>query len=70
MIHRQGLELEAADAVLLVDLGPDGRVADAPANVFVDGVLGKAQVVLVGEAGEAVGGGLYQEFLRQAQDPA
>ena len=70
MIHRQGLELEAAGAVLPVDLGPDGGVADAPANVFVDGVIGEAQVVLVGEAGEAVGGGLHQELFRQAQHPA
>ena len=70
MIHRQGLELEAAGAVLPVDLLPDGGVAHPPADIFVDGVIGKAQVVLVGEAGEAVGGGLHQELFRQAQHPA
>ena len=33
-----------------------------PADIFVDGVIGEAQVVLVGEAGEAVGGGFTRSF--------
>ena len=70
MVEGHGLELEAAGGVLLVDLGPDLRVRLAGADVLVDGVVGKAQVVLVREAGETVGGGLQQELLRQAQLPA
>ena len=68
MVHRQGLELEAAGPVHPVDLLPDGLVrADAPADILVDGVIGKAQIVLVGEARQTVGGGLDEEPLRQAQ---
>ncbi len=67
MIHRQGLELEATGPVHPVDLLPDGLVrADAPADILVDGVIGKAQIVLVGEARQTVGGGLDEEPLRQA----
>ena len=39
MIHRQGLEFEAAGAVPPVDLLPDGGVAHPPADIFVDGVM-------------------------------
>lgn len=61
MVHRQGLELEATGPVHPVDLLPDGLVrADAPADILVDGVIGKAQIVLVGEARQTVGGGLMR----------
>ena len=33
---------------------------NAPADILVDGVIGKAQIVLVGEARQTVGGGLMR----------
>ena len=42
------------------------RVHDALADILVDSVVGKAQIVLVRQAGEPVGGGLDQKFFRQA----
>lgn len=62
MIHRQGLELEAAGAVLPVDLLPDGGVAHPPADILVDGVIGEAQVVLVGEAVRPSEGAFTRNF--------
>ena len=55
MIHRQRLELEAADGVLMVNVGLDLLVHHAPADVLVNSVIGKAQIVLVGEAVQTVG---------------
>ena len=67
MIDRDGLELEAADAVLAVDLLLDLRVADALADVLVHRVIGEAEVILVGQARQSVGRRLDQEALRKAQ---
>lgn len=50
-----------------VDLLLDLRVNDTLADIFVDGVIGKAQIVLVSQATETVSRGLEQEFLRQSQ---
>ena len=70
VVHRQGLELEATGPVHPVDLLPDGLVrADAPADILVDGVIGKAQIVLVGEARQTVGGGLDEEPLPAGPAP-
>lgn len=70
MVDGDGLELEAADAVLMVDLLFNGGIGDALADVFVHRVVGKAEVVLVGLAGQAVGRGLDEEALGQAQRAA
>ena len=56
--------------MLAVDVRLDGFVHHAPADILVDGVIGKAQIVLVGQAGQPVGGRLDEEPLRQAQRPA
>ena len=50
-----------------VDLLLDLRVNDTLADIFVDGVIGEAQIVLVSQATETVSRGLEQEFLRQSQ---
>ena len=64
MVHGNRGELEAAGLVLLVDLLLNFRVADPPAHILIHSVVGKAQVILVRESGEPVGGGLLQEMLR------
>ena len=50
-----------------VDLFLYCRVHDALADILVDSAVGKAQIVLVRQTGETIGGGLDQEFFRQAQ---
>ena len=55
VIHGDGLELEAADAVPVVDLLLDDGIHRSAADVLVHRVIGEAQIVLVGQAGEAVG---------------
>ena len=67
MVDRQGLEFEAAGPVQGVDALLDGRVHHAAADVLVHRVIGEAQIVLVGQAGEAVGRRLDEELLRQAK---
>ena len=67
MIHRHQLEFEAAGPVEPVDLFLYCRVHDTLADILVDSVVGKAQIVLVRQTGETIGGGLDQEFFRQAQ---
>ena len=54
----------------MVDLLFNGGIGDALADVFVHRVVGKAEVVLVGLAGQAVGRGLDEEALGQAQRAA
>lgn len=62
MIHRHQLEFEAAGPVEPVNLFLYCRVHDALADILVDSAVGKAQIVLVRQTGEPVGGGLDQEF--------
>ena len=62
MVHRHQLELEAAGPVQPVDLLLDLRVNDTLADIFVDGVIGKAQIVLVSQATETVSRGLSRNF--------
>ena len=42
LIHRQRLELEAADGVLMVNVGLDLLVHHAPADVLVNSEMGRA----------------------------
>ena len=70
MVHRNRGKLKAAGLVLLVDLLLDRRINHAPADILVDGVIGEAQIVLIGEAGESIGRRLLQKMLRQAQGAA
>ena len=49
VVHRHQLELEAAGLVQPVDLLLDLRVNDTRADIFVDGVIGEAQIVLVSQ---------------------
>ena len=70
MVDRNGLKFEARDAVLMVDLLFNGGIGDALADVFVHRVVGKAEVVLVGLAGQAVGRGLEGAALGRAQRAA
>ena len=55
VVHRDGLELEAAGAVLGVDLLLDGGIHHATADILIHRMVGETQIVLVGEAGPADG---------------
>ena len=50
-----------------VDLLLDRRLNNAAADIFVDRVVGEAEVVLVGEPGQPVGGRLDKEALGQPE---
>lgn len=67
LIHRNRLELESRHLVLAVDLLLDGGVDLSLADVLVHRVVGKAEVVLVRLAGQAVGRRLDEEALGQTQ---
>ena len=67
VVDRKGLEFEAAGTMQGVDALLDGRVHHAAADVLVHRAVGEAQIVLVGQAGEAVGRRLDEKLLRQAK---
>ena len=70
MIHRNGAEFKAAVCMLAVDLFFDFRVTDTATHILVDGMVSKAQIVLVRKTGKTVGRGLDEETLRQGKGTA